>query len=541
MHKIFLFILLLTNMTTFAQKKAVDKPMTHKDSMEMMELVKKMQEAFLEDYKPSDKEIPDKKAAFAVPADLKETSVPVMNNAFINSFYFKPSPFGKDELLVEFDNFFYPNPRIVTYDTKWIKATDKTGKNYLDAGNPNNVHTGNTLYYTGNQTVKLKSESAAGIARLEGEITIKVPVQFKKVTFNQNDINIIKKIDTFSIWLLKMENNLASVFVDKSYDLLSMDAFNKNGMPLETSSNTSIAIQGDDKQLSDLHLPKGIGQGSLMYIKVQGTIASIEVVMIAKTSVQKLKLNPSLDIQLEKGQGNITKERYTAYTPVDYSTITKVDTALFNIKDHLKLTSHTDELDKTTKWNLFYYLPSDKLQSPYAQASFSKLSFYNKGKISSNKTDAGYYDQNECSLSANTEDDNFKPIVFDEIRGEIHLLYPQSVKTIKILKGEKKSGIDAIQGNKVSIDQNAAGELKEYLSSETDRVLRAYGKGPWPLKKDSYSSFESNGEKSLNHQYYWGNVNYVELDVPGNFFERSYPFTLKKEEPKPQPKKKGKK
>lgn len=102
-----------------------------KDTVFLKELQAKMLEALLEDFKPSDKVLPDQKARIPVPSNITESNLNEMNSAFLNSFYLKPSPFNKDEMMIEFDNFFYPDARLVTTDTRWFKALDKAGKNFL--------------------------------------------------------------------------------------------------------------------------------------------------------------------------------------------------------------------------------------------------------------------------------------------------------------------------------------------------------------------------------------------------------------------------
>ena len=45
-------------------------------------------------------------------------------------------------------------------------------------------------------------------------------------------------------------------------------------------------------------------------------------------------------------------------------------------------------------------------------------------------------------------------------------------------------------------------------------------------KKDSYSSTEYKNEKSIEHQYYLGNITSVQLDIPTDWTEIRFPFKV---------------
>lgn len=137
-------------------------------------------------------------------------------------------------------------------------------------------------------------------------------------------------------------------------------------------------------------------------------------------------------------------------------------------------------------------------------------------------------------------DDEYKPLDYDEVRGQVLLRYPATIKTVSIKKGEKKYGIEKIETNKLTINQDQLGRASGLIHEDEIQILRAYGKGIWPLKKDNFTMSESVNEVQVYHYFYLGNILSVQMDLPGDWMEMTIPFSIKKKAEKPVVKKKGK-
>lgn len=497
-----------------------------KDTVFLKELQAKMLEALLEDFKPSDKVLPDQKARIPVPSNITESNLNEMNSAFLNSFYLKPSPFNKDEMMIEFDNFFYPDARLVTTDTRWFKALDKAGKNYLKKDDPINESLNKSLEYNGGQTIKLTNENTASIIRVEGEVTIKAPLTFAKASFNKSDMNQTKSLDTFNVKLVRLENNFASIWVDGDYQSIQVYPYSIHGYILETNGSSSLLLSGHEKDLAPLHLPPDVKAGSLIYIKTNGSIDHIEVLAITKLVERKLKVVAIPQPVFTEGKAKLDRERYIAYAPVDFSTHSTPDTNLFSSKQNVKIIKNYSEWDKETKWSTQYKLPTQYPQTPYALPSFTNVTLLLKNKVVKSSEQEGFYDPESGILSMTPSDDNYKPLVYDEVRGTVSLKYPISMQTITVKKGEKKNGI-IIDGNKLAINEGQLGNAREYLHGSNIEPIRVYGKGKWPLKRDNYYSSETKDDIQLYYQYFWGNISQVQIDQPTEFIETNMPFTVK--------------
>jgi hypothetical protein len=507
-----------------------------KDTAFLKELAAKMIEATAEDYKPADHVIPDQKADYPAPSTITDAMLKEMNTAFANSFYLRPSPFSKDEIMIEFDNFFYPEPKLVTMDMKWLKAVDKSGKNFIKKNENTNASSGLTLGYNGNQTIKLVNENTNNIVRAEGEVIIKAPLIFKSISFKKNELNVDKSLDTFKVRLIRMENNLASVWVDGDYQNIQLYPYNAHEMLLESTGTSSMMIGGHTKELDVLNLPKDISDGAFIYVKTNGTIDRLDVMTVTKVSEAKLKLTALPFPVFEKGKAKPERERYIQYIPTDFTHLQMPDTNQFKSKDKLHIVKKYSEWEKQTSWSLQYALPSQYIQSSYALASFSNVTLLSKSKAIKTLESDGYLDRETGLLSVTPMNDDSKPIYFDEAKGDIILQYPVSLSTITVKKGEKKPGIMCMDGNMLSINENELGNVKDLMNSSNIEPIRVYGKGKWPLKKDSYSTYEMHDDVSLSQQYYWGNITSVQIDEPSQWINMKIPFSVKFVDPKPMTK-----
>lgn len=514
-------------LTIFGQKTT--QPEVIRDTAAFLEeLGKRLREAAVEDYQPSKTKVIDKKAEYPVPASISETQLKAMNTAFVGSFSFRPSPFSPNELLVENDNFFYPEPRLVSVDIKWIKAIDKSGKNWLIPGEKTNEIVDFSVHYSGSQTIKLSSEVAKNIVRVEAEIKVKAPVQFEKINLTKDLLFKTQRLDTMQVRLLRIENDLAGFWVSGDYKNIESYPFNQHGMQLTTNANSSMTLGGNLKDLEGLKLPKDLGPGSFMYIKANGTVDRIEVLTVTKFMEQKIKTTLVPISPPESGKLKSDKERYQAFHPTDFGQLPKPDTLAFKGKDKFAITKDYNEWSKETKWRISYQLPSQWIQTAYALPEFKNFTVFLKNKPVKTYEREGFFDRETGTLNYVPLDDEYQPINYDEVRGEVYLKYPTTIQTLVVKKGEKKYGIEKIEGNKISLNEDGMGESKNLINESQLSILRAYGKGAWPLKKDNYSVSESIDGVQLYQYFYLGNIQSVQLDQPGDWIEMTLPFALKK-------------
>ncbi|MEP7268423.1 MAG: hypothetical protein ABI844_12420 [Saprospiraceae bacterium] len=519
-------VLILICFQVIAQK---NKSLTNaKDTAAFMEeLANEMRKATLEELKMTEI-LPDKLSNMYPPNSIKDADLKEMNNAFTQSFYIRPSPFNKNELLTESDYFFYPDPSYVTNDITWMKALDIKGKNHLLAMPETNDAMKFSIEFNGNNPIKLQDESGDQIIRAEGEIKIRVPTLFQKINFKKTELNQSKNIDTFKIFLSRMENNLAAIWIKNDYTNAKLYAFNMSGQPLDITSHTSFVYSGDPKDAVAYKLSKELGPGSYMYIKAQGNIASIDVVFATKFTESKFPLTATLLPVFESGRAKLAKERYTEYHPENFSSLKNPEESMFDAKKNLSINKEYSEWEKTTKWRVMYQLPADMVQSKYADASFINVTAYLKGKPIKTFESEGYLDIVTRTLSFIPQDDDYKPLEYDQIKGELIIKYPKSIQTVTVKKGEKKYGVEQMETNKVVYNDKDLGAVSKLIDKSELMAVRAFGKGRWPLKNDSYYSSYSQDDVSLQEIYYWGNVTKVEIDQPMNILEMTLPFDIRK-------------
>lgn len=536
--KLLTSLLVLLPLILISQVNTKPAPITDTAAF-LEELGKKMREAVIEDYKPSKTKVKTQKADYPAPKDITESQVKEMNTAFVNSLSFRPSPFDPNQLMVENDNFFYPESKLVELDLKWLKALDKSNKNLIAKDDKTNEVRKVSMQFSSNQFIKLNSEAGKDIVRIEGEVNIKAPVKFERINLTKDQLLKPLKMDTMQVRLLKMENDLVGIYVSGDYKNIECYPFNADGLQLSVNSFSSMTLGGDPKEIEGLKLPKDLGSGSFIYFKANGEVSQVEVLAVFKYMEQKLKCNHTPALPLESGKIKSDKERYQAFYPTDFSTLNKPDTAVLKAKDRISIIREYNEFDKETKWRLTYQLPLHWIQTAYAVPEFKDLVVTLKNKPVKVSDNQGYYDRESGSLGYIPMNEEYKPVDYDQIKGTVLLKYPATIKTVTIKKGEKKFGVEKIEGNKLTINEDQLGEVKDMINDEI-LPLRAYGKGAWPLKKDNYTVSESSNNGVLYQYFYFGNIQSVQIDQPGEWIEMSIPFTLKKTVEKTTVKKKGK-
>lgn len=529
-----LFIFSFVANDGYSQKKA--KPI--KDTVAFMkELEKELREAMVEDFKPSSHEVNERISDDPLPVSISESALKEMNAAFINSFAFRTSPFNKDEVLIESDNFFYPTPNLVNATLTWTKAADKAGKNLIRIDSSIQQTISFKVNFNSSQFIKLLGEKATEIVRVEGDALIKAPLTIAKLKLTKAQLNKMETMDTFKVRLLKIDNDLAAAWIDKDYEHVHLYAFNAKGLPLDIHSHSSMILTGEPNELKGLKLPNDIGKGSFLYIKANGKIDYIEVVTITKYVEQKIKVIVNPLVALQDGKGKIDKERYQNYVPKNFNQLISPDTTLFATAQNLKIIKVYNEWAKETKWKVQYKLPNHYIQTAYALPDFKDAQMYLKGKLIKTYQSQGFYDPASGIMEFYPEDDEYKPLLFDEVRGTITIRYPRVLKTVVVKKGEKKFGVEKIEGNKLTLNDGTLGDTKEYLNASGMLSVRAYGKGTFPLKEDSYSSTSFQNDVLLYEKFYLGNILTVQIDQPSDWLDIQLPFIIKKENDK-NPKKK---
>ena len=530
MKKIFICLIFCTlgNLVFAQNNKGSAKPAV--DSIAMMkEFQQEMLKAIGEEFKPSAEIKNDQLADHALPVEINESVAKERTNFFLSSFGFRPSPFSGEssQLLIEFDNFFFPGPDIVEYNIKWLKALDKSNKDHLLVDENTNSDRWSSMTYGGQTFLKLKDTFQNKITKIEAEISIKTPSKLNIVKLEKSQLNKTFTIGTATGRLLRLENDFASIWINTSYENFQLIPFNARGQALEVSSNTSFAYMADKETIKSLKLPKDLGPGSLMYIKANGVIHRVDVYEMALTSESKNKFTILPTPILINGVGTVTNEKYENYLPKDFSNQVAVDSLQIKDNTRIKIRRLVNDWDKTVSYRLEYALPSDNLLIKYAKGSFLNLKFFNKKKLVKESEIDGFYDSEKCILYCTPQNEEYNALEFDEVQGTVSVNYPQAIASKTFLKPDKKAGILAMAGHKLTLDRDALSGIEDILSSSELQALRVYGKSPlFPLKKDSYSSSEFKDEKSLDHSYYLGNITSVQMDIPTGWTEVSFPFKV---------------
>lgn len=529
MKNLILFVFISISVHSLAQKNS-GAPVTAADSLAMLkEFQKEMLKAIEEEFKPSATVKADRLEDHSLPQELSDAKAKELTKLFTSSFFFRPSPFSGEtsQILVEFDNFFFPGPDMVQYNVKSLKALDRSNKDHLLADPNNSSDRWSSITYGGQTFLKLKDTFQNKITKVEAEISVRTPLKLNIAKLDKSQINKPFVIGSTTGRLLKIENDFASIWIDTSYENFQLIPFNINGQPLDVNSNTSFAFEPEKDIIKSLGLPKDLSSGSLMYIKVNGVIARVDVYELVKSMDTKNKITIFPKPVLINGSGNVTNEQYQNLLPKDFSNLIAIDSSKLKDKKQVQIIKVVNEWDKSITYRLQFGLPSDKLLLRYAQTSFQNLKFYNKKKLVKESETDGFYDSEKCEMYCTPQNEDYNPLEYDEVEGFIIVKYPGKISTNTYKRADEKAGITAITGNKLTLNRDVLAEVEDILSSSSLQALRVFGKSSvFPLKKDSYSSTEYKNEKSVEHQFYLGNITSVQLDIPADWTEIRFPFKV---------------
>ncbi len=529
--KIFYLLISLGLFSLASAQNKNHKAITAADSIGLLkEFQKEMLQALEEDFKPSNEIKPDQLEDHALPQEINEVKAKELTKLFLSSFTFRPSPFSNEssQILIEFDNFFFPGPDAVQYKVKWLKALDKANKNHLLTDDPN-ASNWSSLTYGGQTFLKLKDTFQNKITKVEAEISIKIPIKLNIAKLDKTQLNKPFNIGTTPGRLLKLENDFASVWIANTYDNFQLIPFNADGQPLDVTSNTSFVFLADKETIKALNLPKDLGPGSLLFIKATGVIRRVDVYEVAQTSesINKHTLRPAP--LLVSGIGSVLNEKYVNYIPKDFSNLKSVDTTTFKDKKRIQIKKSVNSWDKSVSYPLEYALPSDNILLKYAQVSFKDLKFYNKRKMVKESETDGFYDPAKYILYATPQNEEYNPLEYDEVQGDILIKYPSNISSKTFKKPDAAAGILAMSGNKLSLDKDVLAELGDLLDEQDLQALRVYGKtSMFPLKKDGYYNSEFKNDKSIEHLYFLGTITSVQMDLPTGWTEIRIPIRVTK-------------
>lgn len=528
--KYLILLLVFCTVNGFAQKKN-SPAKTLEDSLAILaEFQKEMRKALMEEYKASSEIKDDRIDDESLPAEITDAKAKELLKLFTSSFFFRPSSFSGEssQLLIEADNFFFPGPKVVEYQVKWLKALDKSNKDHLAPEEVNNLQW-STIGFSGQKFLKLKDTFQNKITKVEAEIAVKTPSKIVKTSLDKSLINKATMAGNTPVKLLKIENDFASVWIGGKYDPFTLLAFNKNNLPLDITSNSSFIFMADKESIKELKLPKDIGPGSLMYIKAYGTIDRVELIEVAETIVNKTKATISPKPVLINGIGPVNIELYENAVAKDFSNLKPVQPETLKNLDKLKIFRKESEWDKSVTHSLEFKLPGDDILLHYADAVFKNIKYFNKKKMVKESEQDGYYDAENNLLRSTPQDEDYKQLEFDEAQGEIVIKFPGKIETKTFKKADPKAGIVSMSGNKLTLDRDAIAEYEEVLSESSLQALRVYGKSTtFPLKKDSYYSMESKNDKSVEHRFFYGTITSVQMDIPGDWQEVTIPFKVTK-------------
>ena len=129
----------------------------------------------------------------------------------------------------------------------------------------------------------------------------------------------------------------------------------------QVNSNTSFVFEPEKDIIKSLGLPKDLSSGSLMYIKVNGVIARVDVCELVKSMDTKNKITIFPKPVLINGSGNVTNEQYQNLLPKDFSNLIAIDSSKLKDKKQVQIIKVVNEWDKSITYRLQFGLPSDKL------------------------------------------------------------------------------------------------------------------------------------------------------------------------------------
>lgn len=521
--KIHWFLFLFIPFHFYAQQD--EQPL---DTAALMAMAQEFRNIMLADFKPSPVVQAPEFSRIPIPEGLNAAQIKEALNYYSGAFYFGPG-FNPNELLVESDNFFFPDARHIQVSYQWTKALDGEGHNYLDLNNPDNRREKQNLEYLNTSQVKLNSEPTSAVTVLEGDFSLTIPTRYEKIILTLEDLNKNQKLNKLGVRLFRLEKDIAGVWVAGDAARVAVYPMFNPILPLATSSVTTLGYDPQDQGIDTTLIPPQPEKGTLILVKAKGVINHLAVVFFSELSTQKVKIKATPTAFVEGDAG--AKERYIFHAALDYAKLATFNAETVRLATTFALKEHTMMGEEQAQWEFEVRLPP-MIQSKYARAWFKNLKVYHKKKLVSVTDTTGYFDETDMTLATIPENEAYEKVPYDRITGIAMIKIPTKIQTLRVKKGEQMFGVTNMQANEVTVLDEAWDEdLQDIYRRSGLSAFRAYGKGKFPLKKGTQESYEYKDDVGLRKYYFYGPVNSVQLDQPTEWILVEVPFDISKAEP----------
>ena len=447
------------------------------------------------DIAPEKGEVEDRTRGPFTPGDITAESIHKGIGLLQTSFYFRRFMSSR-ELTVENDRHLVPGGDFVTFDLRWIRATTKNKKDVLAPKSDKDGPSIPVLTLT-NVSVKLSSDDADNVQRLEGTLTAHYPNALVVAELPATPQGIDKPLKTVSCRLLALKNDVAAVRCSGLGNGVQVLPLSASGRLLEVASSKE----------SDEHEVKFV-------VKAAGRVAKVIVAEPEAIVHETVKIEAFRIPDFGHGCPKIPMPRYASTKSL--GDFPDLDEATIRAKTRVEVEHAHPTGNYEDQW-LEIHLPKVR-NSGLAEIKIETLKVSSKGEeVPVSLTKASRHGADSLvSIRLDTRDG--KAVDIDAVEGSAEVKYPIRIGTRKILAKQYDPAITI-----ASCYVRATKSVMDWGVGAVGKWFLAYAANGSALKDTE--SFESTDEYSEFR--FWGTVAEVAILEAKEWKTFSLPFSIK--------------
>jgi hypothetical protein len=470
---------------------------------------------------------------------------------FQNSFYFESSEAADDKLEISADAFHLAKYKNVIPKIEFTKVLDNAGNNLIDTGRTNTVNKNssfNRMISSSFSTFLKDGSSPEKAVAIKGKMEVSYPTDYHTILFNASETGQTKTYADLSFTLLSVKNNTATIkynhpaneepdfllkgLNDKGQELKSNGSGNGLALVYEALNEQGELDPAKEKMLlsklsapldSMIKNPNYYPKDpelleSVAYIKVHGSIQSLQIDIPGKLITKELDINVLPAVSFDEDLPKITRSRYQENPGGEFKSLTKEE-----LINSVKIRSARSEaMIGLNVPEVIVPLPK-YTNSLYAKVEFSNVKVYKAGKLVRFSPQGPFLDEEKLISEyrmERTAGNTDLPLLYDQVTGNVKIKYPLKISTRKIYPNKTDTAQVKFR-NAYSV---------AFVSEDTDEMppnvilsMQAYDLENLSLYHNTNNSRYENEYKIYD---YWGKVAYVEVDEVTEWTEINLPFKL---------------
>jgi hypothetical protein len=450
----------------------------------------------LTDIVPERGVVEERTTGLFTPGEITAESIHKGVGLLQNSFYFQRG-MGSRELKLENDRQLVPGGDFVTFELLWTRAMAKNKKDVLAPKSDEDASGIPALVLT-DMRVKLSSDEADNVQRLEGKLTVHYPTALVVAELPAKPLGVDKQLKKVSCRLLALENDVAAVRCTGLGNGVRVLPLSANGRVL---GEVAASRESDEKEAK-------------FVVKAAGRVAKVIVAEPEAMANETVKITAFRKPDFSHGCPKIPMPRYASAKSL--GEFSNLDEATIRQKTRVEvLNARPTQGDEDQLLTLQFPEVGNSALAEVEIKTLKVSSGVNQVPLSSSFVNRS---RNGSLVSIRLDSGHGKAMDIDAVEGVVEVKYPTRMATRKILAKQSDPAV-AIGGCYVRVSRS----VLDLDSDAVGGLLLAYAANGSALKDteefastDAYMEFR-----------FWGTVAAVSIVEVKEWKTFSLPFSIK--------------